>query len=81
MYEFHYYCTKNKYGSKSRLVFTVTDNLVYKSKTKNLYYGFSKNKEMFDFSDYSARSKYYNDSKALVVGKMKDETGDVAFIC
>ena len=81
MYEFHYYYIENKYGSKSRLVFTVTDNLVYKSKTKNLCYGFSENKETFDFSNYSAGSKYYNDSKALVVGKMKDETGDVAFIC
>ena len=28
---------------------------------------------MFDFSSYSARSKYYDDSNKLVVGKMKDE--------
>ena len=33
---------------------------------------------MFDFSNYSAESKYYNDSNALVVGKMKDEMGGVA---
>ena len=28
---------------------------------------------MFDFSNYSAESKYHNDSKPLVVDKMKDE--------
>ena len=30
---------------------------------------------MFDFSNYSAKSKYYDDSNELVVGKMKDEIG------
>ena len=30
---------------------------------------------MFDFSNYSAKSKYYYDSNKLVFGKMKDETG------
>ena len=33
---------------------------------------------MFNFSNYSAESKYYDDSNKLVVGKMKDETGGVA---
>ena len=33
---------------------------------------------MFDFSYYSAKSKYYDDSNALIVGKIKDEIGDVA---
>ena len=32
---------------------------------------------MFDLSNYSATSKYCNDSNALVVGKMKDEIGGV----
>ena len=30
---------------------------------------------MFNFSNYSGKSKYYGDSKKLAVGKMKDETG------
>ena len=30
---------------------------------------------MFDFSNYSTKSKYYNDSNKLVIGKIKDETG------
>ena len=33
---------------------------------------------MFHFSNYSAKSKYYDDSNKIVVGKMKDETGGVA---
>ena len=33
---------------------------------------------MFDFSNYSAKSKYYDDSKKLVFGKMKDERAGVA---
>ena len=32
---------------------------------------------MFDLSNYSTKSKYYNDSNALVVGKMKDETDNI----
>ena len=32
---------------------------------------------MFDFSNYSARSKYNDNSSQLVVGKMKDGTTDV----
>ena len=33
---------------------------------------------MFDFSNYSTKSKYYNDSNKLVTGKMKSETDGVA---
>ena len=33
---------------------------------------------MFDFSNYSTKSKYYDDSNKLVIGKMKDKTGGVA---
>ena len=33
---------------------------------------------MFDFSDYFVKSKYYDDSNALVVGKMNDEMGSMA---
>ena len=77
MYVFHYDYTKNKYGNNSRLLFTDTDSLIFEVKTKDVYEDFSKNKEMFDFSNFSAKLKYYNDSKKLVVGKMKDETASV----
>ena len=33
---------------------------------------------MFDFTNYSTKSKYYVDSNKLGIGKMKDETGGVA---
>ena len=33
---------------------------------------------MTDFSNYSTKSKYYDDTNKLVVGKMKDETAGVA---
>ena len=33
---------------------------------------------MFDFSNYSTKSKYYNYSNKLVNGKMKDKTAGVA---
>ena len=36
------------------------------------------NKEMFGFSNYLAKSKYYDTSNKLVVGKMKYETAGVA---
>ena len=39
---------------------------------------FSIDKDMFNFSNYSAKSKYYDDSNKLVAGKMKDETAGVA---
>ena len=47
-------------------------------KTEDVYEDFSKFKEMFDFSNYSAKLNCYDDSNKLVVGKMKDETGGVA---
>ena len=43
MCEFHYDYIKNKYGNKSRLLFTDTDNLMYEIETKNVYDNFSKN--------------------------------------
>ena len=63
--------TLKKNSSKSRLLFTDTDLLMYEIKTEDVYEDFSKDKEMFDFSNYSAKSKYYDDSNKLVVCKMK----------
>ena len=46
--------------------------------TEDVYEDFSTNKEMFDLSNYSSKSKYYDNSNILVIGKMKDEIGDAA---
>ena len=78
MYEFPYDFIKNKYDNKSKLLFTGTDSLMYQIKTEDVYEDFSSKKEMFDFSNYWTKSKYYNNSDKLVIGKTKDETGCVA---
>ena len=46
---------------------------MYEIRTDDVYEDF-RNK-IFDFSNYSTKSQYYDDSNKLVVGKMKDETG------
>ena len=53
--------------------FTDTDSLMYEIKTEDIYEGFSKDKEMFEFNNHAVMSKYYDDSTKLVVGKIKDE--------
>ena len=57
MYEFHYDFIKNKYDNNSKRLFTDNDSLMYEVKTEDVYKYFSSNKEMLDFSNYSAKSK------------------------
>ena len=78
MNEFHFDYIKNKYGNNSRLLFTDSDSLMYEIKTEDIYEDFSSNREMFDFSNYSTKSKYYDDSNKLAIEKMNDEIGAVA---
>ena len=40
------------------LLFTDTDSLLYEIETWNVYDDFSNNKDIFDFNNYSAESKY-----------------------
>ena len=51
---------------------------MYEIKTEDVFEDFSNNKEMFDFSNYSSKLKYYDNSNKLGIGKMKDETAGVA---
>ena len=74
MYELHYDYLKNKYSNNSRLLITDTDSLMYEIKTEDVYEDFSSDKEMFDFSNYLTKSKYYDGLNKLVIRKMKDET-------
>ena len=78
MYKLHYDYIKNKYGNNSVLLFTDTDSLMYEIKSEDVYEDFSNDKEMCYFSNYLTKSKYYDNSNKLVVGKMKDETAGVA---
>ena len=51
---------------------------MYEIKTEDVYKDSCSDKKMFDFSNYSTKSKYYESSNKSVIGKMKDETGGVA---
>ena len=78
--ELHYDCIKSKCGKNSRLLFTDTDSLMYEIKTEDVYEDFIEDKKTSDFSNYSLKSKYYNDSNKLMVCKMNDEAADVFLI-
>ena len=58
MDEFHYDYIKSKHNSKSKLLFADTDNLMYETKTTDEYEDFSREKEMFDSSNYLTKSKF-----------------------
>ena len=77
MYEFHYNYIKNRYGNNSRLLFIDTNSFMFEITSEDVYEDLNKDKEMFDFSNYSAKPKYFDDSNKLV-GKMKDKAGGVA---
>ena len=62
MYEFHCDYNKNNYGNKARLLFTDTDSSIYEIKIEGFYEDFSQDKDIFDCSNYSVKSKYYNNS-------------------
>ena len=78
MYEFHYDCIRNKFDNSSIPLFTKTDSSMYEIKTEDVYEDFSNDKEMFHLSNHSTKSKYYDNSNKLVIGKMKDEAASVA---
>ena len=44
---------------------------MYEIKTEDVFEDFSNDKKMFDFSNYSTKSKYCYYLNKLVVGKMK----------
>ena len=74
MHESDYVYIKNTFGNDSRLLFTDTNSLTYEINNEDVYEGFCNDKEMFDFSNSSTKSKYYDNSNKLVICKMKDET-------
>ena len=62
IYEFHYDYIKNKYGNSSILLFTDINSLMCDIKGEVVYEDFSNDKDMFDFSSYLTKSKYYDNS-------------------
>ena len=76
MCEFHYIILKINMLITQDL-FTDTDSLMNEIKTEDVYKDFNNHKEMFDFSNYSKKSKYYDNSKKLKVDEFKDEAAGV----
>ena len=73
MYYFHYNFIKRNFNAE--LLFTDTDSLTYEIKSKNAYEEFFKWKDLFDFSNYSKYSTFFDNANKKVIGKMKDEYG------
>ena len=75
IYDFHYNFIKKNFNAE--LLFIDTDSLAYEIKSKNAYEEFYKWKDLFNFSNYSKDSKFFDESNKKVTGKMKDEYGGV----
>ena len=58
MYQLHYDYMKNKYQNRSKLLPTETDRLMCEIEIEDVYEDFTSNEEIFDFSNYSNKSKY-----------------------
>ena len=72
MHDWHYNYFKKKFDC--RLLFTDTDSLTYEIKSnEDIYEKIFEDKDLFDFSDYSKDSKFFDDTNKKVIGKMKDE--------
>ena len=69
MYDFHYNFIKNHVAAE--LLFADTDILTHDIKSKDVYEDFFKHKHLFDFSNFSKDSKFYDSQNETVVGKMK----------
>ena len=48
---------------------------VLKIKSENVYEDFLKWKDLFEFSNYSKDSKFFDNTNKKVIGKRKDEYG------
>ena len=68
MYDFHYNFLKKNFSAE--LLFTDTDSLNYEIKSENVYKEFYKWKDLFDFSNYSKDSTFYDDTNKKGIGKM-----------
>ena len=60
MYDVHYNFIKKKFNPE--LLFTDTDSLTYEIKSEDVYKEFYKWKYLFDFSNYSKDSRFYDDN-------------------
>ena len=62
------------------MLFTDTDSLTYEIKSEDIYKEFYKWKDLFDLSNYSKDSIFYDDTNKKVIGIMKNQYGEVNII-
>ena len=61
----------------AELLFTDTDSLAYEIKSENVYEEFYKWKDLFDFSNDSKDSRFYDERNKKVISIIKDEYGGI----
>ena len=71
MHNLHYSFNKKHFVAK--LLFTGTDSLTYEIKSKDVCEQFFKHRHLFNFSNYSEHSKFFDLTNKKVTGKMKYE--------
>ena len=69
MYDFHNNFIKKNFDPE--LLFTDTDSLTYEMKSENVYEKFFQWKILFDFSNYSKDSIFFDETNKKVIGKMR----------
>ena len=62
----HYKHIKSTYGKNATLIYSDTDNLMYRIITDDVYEDMTKHNDMFDFSDYPKDHQSY---KMNVIGR------------
>ena len=78
MHDFHYNFIKKIINAE--LLFTDADSLTYEIKSEDIYKEFYWWKDLFDFSNYSKDSIFYDDTNKKVIGIMKNEYCEVIII-
>lgn len=73
MYDFHHNFIKKRFDAE--FLFTDTDSLIYEIKSKNIKKDFFINSLLFDFSNFSKDSEFYDNQNEMVIRKFKDESG------
>ena len=68
-----FFTTSLKKKIDAELLLTDTDSFTYEIKSEDVYEEFFKRNDLFDFSNFSKDSKFYDNQNEMAVGKMKDE--------
>ena len=71
---------KQKYGNKSKLLFTGTDSLIYEIESEDVYQDFWKNKDKLDYNEYNKNSQYFEKTNKKVIEKFFDEACGIPMV-